>query len=162
MDGNMKAAVSLLTCFLLSSCVTVKTALRAPQDTRVTQVKVVSPKPSKPRYLMTVDYSDKSAQFYVNGVLRASTGNVRMGNKVSSVPRSLGTPTGEFTMRKEPGHRYGTYTWRLSGPQGKRGILVHRKIGSKQYSRGCICPPTSFLKTVFNATPKTMDLRITR
>lgn len=146
---------------LLTSCKTVETAFEVP-PTRLSRTLTITKSHAKPETYVLVDYSAKTAKFYQDGELKRSTGNVRLGNKISSVPRSYGTPVGEFTISKEPQHRFGKTTWRLSGPQGRRGILMHRKIGSKRYSRGCICPPSGFLNYVFRHTGNSTKLIIQR
>lgn len=78
---------------------------------------------------------------------------------MSRTPRSNGTPDGTYTARKQPGHRFGKNTWRLSGSQGRRGILVHQKLGSSTYSRGCICPPNSFLSKLSPYKEFTIDIQ---
>lgn len=51
------------------------------------------------------------------------------------------TPLGEFTLRKEPGHRFGPI-FRLDGYQGdSRGILIHRDLTAGHGTNGCIATP---------------------
>jgi hypothetical protein len=154
--------VLLLFPLLLVSCQTVDTAFEVNTPKPVKRVIEVKPDPDKPDTYVLVDYSAKTAKFYQGGQLKRSTGNVRMGHHISSVPRSHGTPVGTYTITKEPGHRYGKTTWRLSGAQGKRGILMHRKLGNKRYSRGCICPPSPFLQYVYRNTGRQITLVIER
>jgi len=126
------------------------------------QIPIYGPKDEFPTTYILVDYSSKTAKFYKNGELKGSTGSVKMGSHMSTVPKSNGTPPGQYTASKEPWHRFGKYTWRLSGKQGNRGILIHKKLGVSKYSRGCICPPTSFLRYVFENTGKTVGIKIVR
>ena len=52
------------------------------------------------------------------------------------------TPTGSYTITKDPDHRFGEVL-RLSGYQGNnRGILVHKHFGILNGTNGCICPHT--------------------
>lgn len=65
------------------------------------------------------------------------------------------TPTGRFTLTKEPNHRYGPVL-RLSGYQGtRRGILIHRHLRPRdEGTNGCIAPLTEeSMQRVFDLTP---------
>ena len=59
---------------------------------------------------------------------------------IGSQPGSRRTPLGEFTVRPEPGHRFGPVL-RLDGPQGRRGILVHRDLSRGTGTNGCVAVP---------------------
>jgi len=88
------------------------------------------------------------------------TSRYGIGNKI----HSRKTPTGEFTIKKEPGHRFGR-VYRLSGYQGNaRGILIHVDL-SRDYhgSNGCIHLMTSAeMSQLWSILPSGATLKIRR
>jgi hypothetical protein len=140
--NNMIKLLKILPVFLLGvSCTTIP---------------IVSNKTSK----IVVDISEQKLK-----VICTKTGYKKFETKVETsrvgvgtVLKSKRTPTGNYTVTKEPKHRFGP-TLRLSGYQGNtRGILLHRDFVSGNGTSGCICPVTSkYMNTVFrmvdNGTP---------
>lgn len=88
-----------------------------------------------------VDISDKNLKVVQGAVpifsVPVQTGRGGIDDKIGS----NGTPLGEYTLIKEPKHRYGP-ALRLSGYQGySRGILLHEDKMKVDWTHGCICPP---------------------
>ena len=75
--------------------------------------------------------------------------------------RSNKTPTGNYYVVKETGHRFGPVL-RLSGYQGyKRGILIHRDFKNGNGTSGCICPINlDYMNEVYNLVGDTTPLEI--
>lgn len=70
--------------------------------------------------------------------LRVFTGIESSRRGVGDGMNSKQTPVGEFTITKEPTHRYGP-VFRLSGYQGwTRGILIHQDNTRDSGSNGCL------------------------
>jgi hypothetical protein len=76
---------------------------------------------------------------------------------------SLKTPTGSFTLKKEPGHRFGR-VYRLSGYQGNaRGILIHVDLTKGHGSNGCIHLMSSAeMSRLWSILPSGANLKIRR
>lgn len=73
---------------------------------------------------------------------------------------SLKTPLGQWTVTKEPEHKYGL-VFRLSGYQGiNRGILIHRDNTRDGGSNGCLHLPSSDMTKLFNMVPEGAKLTI--
>lgn len=78
------------------------------------------------------------------------------GTKINS----LRTPLGEFTITKEPDHRYGP-SMRLSGYQGiNRGILIHQDLTRDGGSDGCLHLKTADMNEMFEMVPEGAKLTI--
>lgn len=128
--------------------------LGTPSETRAAMFKRKIVEPT-----IIVDISAKRLEFYSGGfkpklVLPVVTGR----GGISNVINSKGTPTGEFTITKEPKHRFGP-VFRLSGYQGNnRGILIHKAYGSS--TSGCIAPSAPDMAKLFSAVPNGTKLVI--
>jgi hypothetical protein len=87
-----------------------------------------------------VDISAGKLTLY-SGVMPIFTTPVQTAAKgIGDEIRSNKTPVGDFTITKEPNHRFGRVL-RLSGYQGqRRGILIHKHFGSLNGTSGCVCP----------------------
>ena len=114
----MKTSITLLMVLGLCSCQT-------------TQNKIV------------VDVSAKRLKVVNGSLLPVYSTPIETGRTGTGIKLGSGkTPTGEYTITKEPDHRFGP-SLRLSGYQGSsRGILVHRDFVKGDGTGGCICPTT--------------------
>ena len=118
----MKHFISLFSIIILSSCSSVKKTPISPKivvDVAESKLSVVCDSTQTTCYETEIETS------------RKGTGLKKGSNK---------TPTGRFTVVKEPYHRYGP-SLRLSGYQGySRGILIHKDFKNGNGTSGCICP----------------------
>ena len=82
---------------------------------------------------------------------------------IGTAINSRKTPTGKFTLKKEPGHRFGR-VFRLSGYQGNaRGILIHVDLTKDSGSNGCIHLMTpAEMNQLWSILPDGASLRIRR
>jgi len=101
---------------------------------------------------IVVDISEQRLRIFNGSFLpvfstKIETARKGIGTKIGSNK----TPTGNYTARKEPNHRYGP-SIRLSGYQGNsRGILIHRDFIRGNGTSGCICPTSrNAMLKVFN------------
>lgn len=118
---------------------------------------------------------DTTSSFYMYISLKKRTLTLMEGDKtirvftgIESSRRGVGdgmnskqTPVGEFTITKEPKHRYGP-VFRLSGYQGwTRGILIHQDNTRDSGSNGCLhLRNLKEMTELFNLVPSGAHLKI--
>jgi len=115
---------------------------------------------------LIVDLSANTMQVYKEGKIIHTFYNIQHGRRVSSVPRSRGTPVIECMARKEPKHRFGPVfrlCYGIDGDrQGRRGILIHKDMSSRSsYTSGCIALRNlTEMRKLYSLTPDLVLLEI--